>query len=208
MVAPIFVHFAATVGGSLDAGTGIALWIGLGLAVGGAIIGVAIYALGGARPQTPDLDRFLAGASPGVVLAAAAGESSPELATAATARDRKRRLTWPRRRSAATAPTRPVLFAYDGSELAGLAIEQAAASSRPGETHWSSASGSPPMSDSCRSERHLDAAQLRGPQRREETAAHGALLARQAGFRAQSLAVQAAPTWKGIVEVADERERA
>lgn len=64
MIAPIFIHFASTVGGSLDAGTGIALWIGLGLALGGALIGVAVYALGGARPQTPDIDRFLAGQAP------------------------------------------------------------------------------------------------------------------------------------------------
>jgi len=64
MVAPIFVHLAATTGGNLDAGTGVALWIGLGLAVGGAGIGVAIYALSGARPQTPDLERFLAGTAP------------------------------------------------------------------------------------------------------------------------------------------------
>jgi len=64
MIAPIFVHFAATVGGNVDAGTGDALWIGLGIAVGGAALGVVIYALGGARPQAPDLDRFLAGAAP------------------------------------------------------------------------------------------------------------------------------------------------
>jgi MFS family permease len=64
MIAPIFVHFAATVGGSLDAGTGIALWIGLGLALGGAALGILIYALGGARPQTPDIEGFLAGESP------------------------------------------------------------------------------------------------------------------------------------------------
>jgi len=64
MIAPIFAHFAATVGGNLDAGTGIALWIGLGLALGGAAIGVTIYALGGARPQAPDLDRFVAGEAP------------------------------------------------------------------------------------------------------------------------------------------------
>jgi MFS family permease len=64
MIAPIFAHLAVTVGGSLDAGTGIALWIGLGLALGGAALGVAIYALGGARPQAPDLDRFVAGESP------------------------------------------------------------------------------------------------------------------------------------------------
>jgi MFS family permease len=64
MIAPIFAHLAVTVGGSLDAGTGIALWIGLGLALGGAAIGVAIYALGGARPQAPDLERFVAGEAP------------------------------------------------------------------------------------------------------------------------------------------------
>jgi MFS family permease len=61
MVAPIFVYFAATTGGSLDGGTGIALWIGLGLAVGGGFIGAAIYALSGAWPQAPNLDRFLEG---------------------------------------------------------------------------------------------------------------------------------------------------
>jgi MFS family permease len=64
MIAPIFAHLAVTVGGSLDAGTSIALWIGLGLALGGAALGVAIYALGGARPQTPDLERFVAGEAP------------------------------------------------------------------------------------------------------------------------------------------------
>jgi hypothetical protein len=64
MIAPIFVHFASTVGGSLDTGTGIALWIGLGLAIGGAAIGVALYALGGARPQTPDIEGFLEGKNP------------------------------------------------------------------------------------------------------------------------------------------------
>jgi MFS family permease len=64
MIAPIFGHFAATVGGSLEDGTGIALWIGAGIALAGAAIGVALYVLGGARPQTPDVDRFLAGEEP------------------------------------------------------------------------------------------------------------------------------------------------
>jgi MFS family permease len=64
MIAPIFAHLAVTVGGSLDAGTSIALWIGLGLALSGAALGVVIYALGGARPQAPDLERFVAGESP------------------------------------------------------------------------------------------------------------------------------------------------
>jgi MFS family permease len=61
MIAPIFAHFAATVGGGLVAGTGIALWIGLGFAIAGAVIAVLLYALGGARPQTPDLERFIEG---------------------------------------------------------------------------------------------------------------------------------------------------
>jgi MFS family permease len=64
MVAPIFVHLAATTGGSLAGGTGIALWIGLGLALSGAAIGVVIYALSGARPQPANLDQFLQGVIP------------------------------------------------------------------------------------------------------------------------------------------------
>jgi MFS family permease len=73
MVAPIFVHLAATTGGNLAGGTGIALWIGLGLALGGVAIGVAIYALSGARPQPADLEQFLQGVIP-------AWESPPLLA--------------------------------------------------------------------------------------------------------------------------------
>ncbi|MHB8491267.1 MAG: MFS transporter [Solirubrobacteraceae bacterium] len=64
MIAPIFAHLALTVGGGLAAGTKTALWIGLALAVGGAVVGVVVYALGGARPQTPDIDRFLEGEYP------------------------------------------------------------------------------------------------------------------------------------------------
>jgi MFS family permease len=64
MIAPIFAHFAATVGGSRVVGTGIALWIGLGLAIGGAVIAVLLYALGRARPQTPNLERFMDGDGP------------------------------------------------------------------------------------------------------------------------------------------------
>jgi MFS family permease len=64
MIAPVFAHFAATVGGSPRTGTGIVLWIGLGLAVAGAGAAVALYALGRARPQTPDLERFMNGDGP------------------------------------------------------------------------------------------------------------------------------------------------
>jgi MFS family permease len=64
MIAPVFAHFAATVAGGGDAGVGVALWIGAGLALAGGVIAVALYALGGARAQAPDLDRFLAGEAP------------------------------------------------------------------------------------------------------------------------------------------------
>ncbi len=64
MIAPVFAHFAATVGGSSIAGTGIALWIGFGLALGGGLIAVVLYALGGARPQEPNLERFMDGEGP------------------------------------------------------------------------------------------------------------------------------------------------
>lgn len=64
MIAPVFVHFAATVGGNPVAGTGIALWIGIGLAVAGAGVALLVYVAGGARPATPQLDRFMAGEGP------------------------------------------------------------------------------------------------------------------------------------------------
>jgi hypothetical protein len=64
MIAPVFAHLAATVGGSPHAGTGVALWIGFGLAIGGGAIAVLLYALGRARPQTPNVERFMEGDSP------------------------------------------------------------------------------------------------------------------------------------------------
>jgi MFS family permease len=82
MIAPVFVHFASTVGGSPTAGTGIALWIGLGLAIAGAVVPVLLYVLSGARPQTPQLGRFFNGEGP-------AWESPPLLEAA---RERTARL--------------------------------------------------------------------------------------------------------------------
>jgi hypothetical protein len=61
MIAPIFAHFALNVSGGLDEGVGIALWIGLGLAILGGVVPVLLYVLGGARPETPDIEGFLAG---------------------------------------------------------------------------------------------------------------------------------------------------
>ena len=57
------------------------------------------------------------------------------------------------------------------------------------------------------SKRHFDADQAPAVRRAaEDTAAYGASLAETAGFRAQSVAVEAAPTWKGIVETAEQAQ--
>jgi nucleotide-binding universal stress UspA family protein len=101
----------------------------------------------------------------------------------------------------------PVLFAYDGSELAALAIARAGGELATGRDAvvvcvWQPVDvGFQPISP-----RHFDADQA--PEVRkaaEEAAAYGASLAEQAGFRSQGIALEAAPTWKGIVEAAAER---
>ncbi|HXP99730.1 MAG TPA: universal stress protein [Solirubrobacteraceae bacterium] len=106
------------------------------------------------------------------------------------------------------APAGPVLFAYDGSELAKLAIEQAGRQLARGREAlivcvWQPADvGFVPTS-----EQHFDATAA-GEVRKaaEETAAHGASLAEKAGFHTRSIAIEAAPTWKGIIKVAEERD--
>ena len=99
----------------------------------------------------------------------------------------------------------PVLFAYDGSELAQLAIEQAGQQLAPGRNAlvvcvWQPADvGFIPLDD-----RHFDAQNATEVQEAaQQTAAYGASLAEEAGFQSESMAVEAAPTWKGIVAAAE-----
>jgi nucleotide-binding universal stress UspA family protein len=105
-------------------------------------------------------------------------------------------------------PTGPVLFAYDGSELAELAIDQAGRQLAPGRDAlvvcvWQPGDVGFLPTD----ERHLNAAEATEVRKAaEEVATHGASLAEKAGFRSHSIAIAAAPTWKGIVDVADERK--
>jgi nucleotide-binding universal stress UspA family protein len=105
-------------------------------------------------------------------------------------------------------PTGPVVFAYDGSELAKLAIDEAGRQLAPGRDAivvcvWQPADvGFVPAG-----EQHFDAQDASEVRKAaEETAAYGASLAEQAGFQAGSVAIKAAPTWKGIIEVAKDRE--
>jgi nucleotide-binding universal stress UspA family protein len=109
---------------------------------------------------------------------------------------------------APTEATGPVIFAYDGSELAKLAIEDAARQLRPGRdalvvTVWQPFDvGFVPVGglqfDAEQSTEVRHAAEL--------TAAEGASLAEQAGFRARSAAIEAAPAWKGIVNVGEDHD--
>lgn len=102
----------------------------------------------------------------------------------------------------------PVLFAYDGSDLAKLAIEEAGRQLEPGRdavvlTVWRpyGVGFIPPP------EVKFDAAATDEVRKAaEETATQGASMAKAAGFRADSLAVKEALTWKGIARVADERD--
>jgi nucleotide-binding universal stress UspA family protein len=102
----------------------------------------------------------------------------------------------------------PVLFAYDGSDLARLAIDEAGRQLEPGRdavvlTVWRpyGVGFIPPPGvefDAAATDEVRKAA--------EETAAQGASMAQAAGFSSHSLAVKEATTWKGIARVADERD--
>ena len=101
-----------------------------------------------------------------------------------------------------------VVFAYDGSELAKLAIEEAGRQLGQGRdalalTVWHPFDVGFVPAGSLR----FDAAQISDVMKAaEQTAEEGASLARAAGFNARAAALEAAPTWKGIVKIADEHD--
>ena len=100
----------------------------------------------------------------------------------------------------------PAIFAYDGSDLAAYAIEQAGRQLVPGRAAlvvvvWQPADvGFMPVHGK---ELHAAAAN-EVEAAAEETAAEGVRLAEAAGFKARAETVEAAPTWKGLVQVAEE----
>ena len=115
MIAPVFAHFAVTVGGDVKTGTSIALWIGLGLAIAGVVVprpdlpprrstpgdaaaravhgrrgtGVALAAAPGRRPSTRDTPARRR--RPGAIMSAAA-DPVPSCSPTTAA-------TWPSTRS-------------------------------------------------------------------------------------------------------------
>jgi len=110
--------------------------------------------------------------------------------------------------SAARADGGPVVIAYDGSDLAKLAIDQAGGLLTPGRDALVVCVWQPfDLGFVAADDAPLDAknaAEVRAAAAR--TAAVGAGLAEAAGFRARPLEIEASPTWKGIVEVAEQRE--
>jgi nucleotide-binding universal stress UspA family protein/MFS family permease len=225
LVAPILLHFAATLTGAPTPEFGTMLWICFGLAAGGALVFAALYMLGGVRTVAPAIGAWMGSQEP-------AWESPPLLAavrrrglapmlgqTAASggpARSVTRRIAAPleayqeRRRPThlGAAGPGPVLFAYDGSDLAKAAIGEAS-KQLPAErdalvvTVWRTFNvGFVPEPDA-----HFDAAcgdDVR--QAAEQTAEHGAALADQAGFHAQALAVQGTPAWQAVIDTADQHD--
>ena len=99
----------------------------------------------------------------------------------------------------------PVVFAYDGSELARHAIEEAGRLLEAGGdalvvTVWQPFDvGFLPAAGL-----QFDAAQIADVRAAAaQTAAAGAEVANAVGFHAQSAEIETSPTWKGIAELAD-----
>jgi MFS family permease len=65
MIVPILLHFATSSAGFPTPAMNTVLWVCFGLAVGGAVVGVLLYLLGGAAPPAPSVQRFLGGQEPG-----------------------------------------------------------------------------------------------------------------------------------------------
>ncbi len=208
MIAPIFAYFAATIGDDLAEGVRTVLWVGLGLAVGGAVLAVVTYALGGARAQKPDIEGFIAGRK-------AAWYSPPLLARirrtgGARARGHRRGgLRWrpatsrPGRHPAPPGPSSSPTTARSSPRSPSSA--RASSWRRGGTRSWWCVWHPADVGFTPVDGRHLRAAAAdEVKEAAEQTAAHGASLADAAGFRSRGLAVEATPTWQGIVDAADE----
>jgi nucleotide-binding universal stress UspA family protein len=99
-----------------------------------------------------------------------------------------------------------VIFAYDGSDLAKAAIAEAGRQLAPGRdalvvTVWQ------PVNVGFRTSVPIHAQDAEEVGKAAElTAVEGTSLAAAAGFNARGLAVEVAPTWKGVVDAADEHD--
>ena len=108
----------------------------------------------------------------------------------------------------ATGESGPVLFAYDGSELAGHAITEAGRQLRAGRdavvlTIWEPFDvGFLPVGGEAFDAAGADEVKVAA----EKTASQGASLAEAAGFHAETMTAEGAPTWKGVIDAAESRD--
>jgi nucleotide-binding universal stress UspA family protein/MFS family permease len=223
LIAPILLHFAVTLTGLPSPAFNTALWICFGLSAGGAVVGVLLYVLGRVRPTAPAIERWMGGMepawdSPPLLAALRPGAALPTLAAsaAAAALSGGERLVTATasaahpHRHAAGVPEEvgPVLFAYDGSRLAKAAITEAGRQLPAGRnalvlTVWRTFNvGFIPEPGV-----EFDAACAGSVEEAaEQTAAHGAQLAEEAGFSSEALAVQGTPADKRINEAAEDHD--
>jgi nucleotide-binding universal stress UspA family protein/MFS family permease len=224
VVAPVLLHFAVTPTGLPTPAMSTALWICFGLAIGGALVGVLLYLLGGVRPSASALHRWMGGREPGwespPLLAAVRHGPAEQVLGRTPARAGSGHGSGGRIAASLTSlPHRhavhghgdhvgPVVFAYDGSDLAKAAIAEAGRQ-LPAKrdalvlTVWRTYNvGFLPEPgakfDAACADEVMQAA--------EQTAMHGASLAETAGFRARASAVQGTPAWKAIVDTADDHQ--
>ena len=226
LIAPILVHFAVTLTGLPSPAFDTAMWICFGLSVGGAVVGVLLYALGRVRPAAPALERWMGGMepaweSPPLLSALRPGAPLPPLPTLARAAAAAA-LAGGGRLVTATAGASlphhhepgqprtdgPVLFAYDGSRLAKAAIAEAGRQLPAGRralvmTVWRTFNvGFLPEPGEVFDAAYADAV----GEAAEHTAAHGAQLAEAAGFTAEPLAVQGTPAGTALTHAADDHD--
>jgi nucleotide-binding universal stress UspA family protein/MFS family permease len=222
MIAPILLHFATTLTGTATPAMDTALWICFGLSAGGAIVFVVLYLLGGVRPRAPDLQVWFGGQEgawpdPPLFDAVRQERGAPAIArrparvwsrAASGGRVAASLAVHPHLQGDRGAGGGPVLFAYDGSDLAKAAIAEAG-HQLPARRHaivltvWRTFQvGFVPEPEA-----QFDAACADDVgQAAQQTAVHGASLAEAAGFRAQPVAAQGTPAWKAIKEAADEHD--
>ncbi|HEY2075385.1 MAG TPA: MFS transporter [Streptosporangiaceae bacterium] len=223
MVTPILAHFAVTLAGVPTPAMGIVWWAIFAIAAGGVLIAVLLYLLGGVRPAAPAIEAWMNGPeaawySPPLLAAIrgiggrAASAAAPARASAVAGGDGQVASVasgtgLPDGGSAGARPG-PLLFAYDGSDVAKAAIDEARRQVPAGRdalvvTVWRAFnvgfSPDPPV--------HFDAACSHDVQKAAmQTAESGAALARARGFRTRARAVEGTLAWKAIIDAATDSD--
>jgi nucleotide-binding universal stress UspA family protein/MFS family permease len=223
MVTPILAHFAVTLAGVPTPAMDTVWWAIFAIAAGGVLIAVLLYLLGGVRPAAPAIEAWMQGPEPAwyspPLFAAIRGIGrraapavmpvcAPAVAGAGGQAAAISYETGQPDGGQDGARPGPVLIAYDGSDPAKAAIDEARRQVPVGRdavvvTVWRVFNvgfiPDPPV--------HFDAAcSHEVSNAATQTAESGAALARAKGFRTQARAVEGTQAWKAIIEAANESD--